>query len=119
MICTTWQCGRPAIAVLTVRRQCGHPVADGQPVQMQWHCRAHVWARAGGKAPGPSTCPTCGVRQPVTTDPLVHGAPDGVGIGDILLKPKFCGRPLERGESIVYDRSEPVTCPDCLEWMHA
>lgn len=126
MICTTYRCDERAIAPLTVRRPCGHPVSlnssydrphvvDGTPaqkVQRQWTCKAHVLERAGQPAPGPSTCPTCGVREPVTTDPLVHAAHP-------TFATSLCREPLESGESIAYDRSERITCPGCLEWIGA
>lgn len=130
MKCQTWSCQQPAISQLTTRRPCGHPVAlnnsgqmptvrDGSParqVQRTWHCRTHVLERAGRPAPGPSTCPTCGVREPVTTDGLAH-APHP--LSDVPVSLLLCRGPIRSGESIVYDRFEPVTCPDCLEWMHA
>ena len=114
------------IAVLTTRRPCGHPVSlnssgdrthvqDGtrpRRVQRSHHCRTHVLERAGRSAPGPSTCPVCQVREPIVTDPLTHAAHP-------VLATNLCERLVVPGESVVYDRSEPITCPDCIEWLHA
>jgi hypothetical protein len=132
--CVTWNCDAPAIAPLTVRRPCGHPVSfnssgdrlsvvDGTPiqrVQRQWSCREHVLARAGKPAPGPSTCPACGVREPVTVDQLTH-APDPEE-RLLTLCARDAGHPsFDRGNfTISYDAAAyPITCPSCLEWIHA
>jgi hypothetical protein len=127
--CVTWDCDRPGIAHLVIRRPCGHPVAlnstglgpkvrDGSPVaqvQRQWSCRGCIMRRAGTSAPGPSTCPVCQVREPVTVDPLMHAAhPSGV---DVL-----CAALRDQGAVATYSGPNPrahVTCPGCLEWLHS
>lgn len=84
--CVTWDCTRPGIAHLTVRRPCGHPVAlnsSGLGPLVRW-CTPPV-----GRS-GPRLCAHTAV-------------------------------PMRIGETIACypGRRSIVTCPECLEWLHA